>query len=292
MESQHPLRYWHCRDRYLPVHSRTLVMGILNVTPDSFSDGGQFVCPEAAVARAIEMAEQGADIIDVGGESTRPGSDRVSVEEELNRVVPVIRETARAVSCAISVDTMKAKVAEEALGAGAHIINDVSALQADPAMAGVAASSGAGLVLMHMKGTPRTMQENPSYGSVVDEVLAELRAQADQALSAGCSPAQLCIDPGIGFGKDLDHNLSLLRELGRFAELGYPLLVGVSRKRFLGMLTGKEYPADRMAGSLAAAVFCMMNGAQILRVHDVKESCDAARVVDKLRYARPDNEPV
>ncbi|MBN1268109.1 MAG: dihydropteroate synthase [Kiritimatiellae bacterium] len=272
---------WKCGDRTLALGERTLVMGILNVTPDSFSDGGRYLDTDRAIEHGRRLAAEGADILDVGGESTRPGSERVGAEEECRRVVPVIRALAGEVGCLLSVDTMKARVAEQAVEAGAVIINDVSALRADPAMPGVARASSAGVVLMHMQGEPRTMQEAPQYQDVVEEVAGFLEARVRACVEGGLAAEQLAVDPGIGFGKTLEHNLSLLRGVARLGRLGRPVLVGLSRKRFLGGITGREV-GDRLAGSLGAMACVIARGAHILRVHDVKESCDVARVVDML----------
>lgn len=273
---------WRCRARAVDCSSRPLVMGVLNVTPDSFSDGGRYFDPERAVARGLEMAREGADILDIGGESSRPGAQPVAEDEERRRVEPVVRALARQTDRLISIDTSKASVAAVALEAGAHIINDITALRGDPYMADVARESGAGVVLMHMQGTPQTMQINPSYTDVVREVIDFLRARIAFAESAGISRECLAVDPGIGFGKTVEHNVALLSALLRFAELGRPVLVGVSRKRFLGALTGRDVH-DRLVPSLIAMAFALMNGAQIVRVHDVKESCETARLIAILR---------
>lgn len=272
---------WRCRGREVVCGQKTLIMGILNVTPDSFSDGGKFVDPEQAVARGLQMISEGADIIDIGGESTRPGSKPVPAREEIRRTIPIIAELKKQSCGLISIDTRNAETARAAIAAGAEIINDISAL-ADPQMVNVAAETGAGLVLMHMQGTPQTMQNDPRYGDVVAEVRTFLEARAAFAIERGVAPEQIALDPGIGFGKTDEHNLALLRGIPALAAAGRPVLIGASRKGFIGRLTGCE-PADRLAGSLAAAVFSMLRGVQILRVHDVKESCDAARLVDTLR---------
>lgn len=261
---------------------RTLVMGILNATPDSFSDGGKFKSLEKGVEHALEMLQSGADIIDIGGESTRPGSEPVQSLEEIERTVPIIGKIREQSDCLISIDTMKAEVARAAVAAGADIINDVSAC-ADPAMAAVAAETGAGLVLMHMQGLPRTMQEDPQYGDTVFEVRKFLEERMAVVMRQGVAEEQICLDPGIGFGKTDEHNLALLNNIPNLAATGRPVLIGVSRKSLFGRLLGREVH-DRLAGSLAAGVFSVMRGASILRVHDVKESCDAVRLVDRLRF--------
>ena len=271
---------WPCRSRSLKLGERTLVMGILNVTPDSFSDGGTFIDPNAAVDHALEMIAQGADIIDIGGESTRPGADPVSAEDEIRRTVPVIEKIREQSNIPISIDTTKSDVARLALEAGADIINDISAFESDPAMAELAAESGAGVILMHMKGSPRTMQSNPVYGNVIEEVRDYLTSRIDMAIQHGVARNRIVIDPGIGFGKTLGHNLALLRGLPALAECGYPLLVGASRKSFIGQLTGRTAPIARRAGSLGAAAWVVVNGAHILRVHDVLDTCDVCRMLD------------
>ena len=272
---------WNCRGREVDCAENTLVMGILNATPDSFSDGGRFQGLENAVERALEMVEEGADIIDVGGESTRPGAEPVQALEEIERTIPIIGKLREQTDVLISIDTQKAEVARAAVAAGADIINDVSAL-ADPEMAAVAAESGAGLVLMHMQGTPKTMQENPNYADAVSEVRNFLEERALFAMRHGVSARQIAMDPGIGFGKTDEHNIALLCGIPELASAGWPVLIGVSRKSLIGRLLGREV-GDRLAGSLAAAIFSVMRGAHILRVHDVKESCDAVRLVDTLR---------
>ncbi|MEE4274408.1 MAG: dihydropteroate synthase [Thermoleophilia bacterium] len=260
------------------------VMGILNVTPDSFSDGGRFTQLEAAVAQGIAMARDGAAIIDVGGESTRPGSDRVSIDDELARVLPVIERLRAETSAVISIDTYKAEVARQALAAGAALVNDVSALRMDPAMVEVVAETGAPAILMHMQGEPKTMQQDPHYDDVVDDVRAFLDERMSFALAHGVDEEQLLVDPGIGFGKTVAHNLVLLRGLGRLKELGRPLVLGASRKRFLGAILGAE-PGGRLIGTVASTVIGLMNGADVVRVHDVRENFEALRVVLALREA-------
>ncbi|MEW5798057.1 MAG: dihydropteroate synthase [Bacteroidota bacterium] len=268
---------------------RTFIMGVLNVTPDSFSDGGKYIDPHRAVARAMQMIEEGSDIIDVGGESTRPrgmygeGAKKISAEEEVERVIPVIQKIRSSTDAVISIDTYKSTVAEEALRAGASIVNDISGLKFDPAVASVAARYNAALVLMHIQGTPETMQQNPTYADVVHEVKEELRQSIENAKSA--SVENIIVDPGIGFGKNLDHNLTLLKHLAEFQELGYPVLVGTSRKGFIGVLL--DLPVDqRIEGTAASVAVAIMNGAQIVRVHDVKEMKRIAIIADAIKNAR------
>ncbi len=281
MSPSRPVLAWRIRGRVLETGRRTLVMGVLNVTPDSFSDGGRFLDPEAAVARGRAMVDEGADLLDVGGESSRPGAVPVDPAEEEARVVPVIRALRAGSGVPISVDTRRASVARAALEAGADIVNDISAL-GDRAMAAVVRASGAGLVLMHMRGEPATMQAAPAYEDVVTEVAAFLSRRLEAAGAAGIPPGAVVLDPGIGFGKTLDHNLALLAGLGRIAAAGRPVMVGVSRKSVVGLLTGRGV-GDRLAGSLALAAYLALRGAAILRVHDVKETCDAVRIVDRMR---------
>ena len=262
--------------------ARTLVMGVVNVTPDSFSDGGRFNEREAAVAHSARLADEGADIVDIGGESTRPGADPVSIDEELARVVPVI-EGVRAArpGAVVSIDTRRAVVAAAAIDAGAAIVNDVTAGR-DPEMLPLVAEAGAGLVLMHMRGEPATMQDEPRYDDVVAEVQEFLRERIEAAIFAGVASGSLAIDPGIGFGKDLEHNLALLRGVSTLAHLGATVVIGVSRKRFIGALTGVEDPVDRVDGSVAAASWCAANGADVVRVHDVAATVRALRVTDAI----------
>lgn len=260
-------------------------MGIVNVTPDSFSDGGRFLDPELAVRRGLQIVADGADIVDVGGESTRPGSDVVSARDEGERVLPVIKHLAAELDAPISVDTRKPEVAALALEAGATIVNDVSAAS-DPAMFEVVKDSSAGLVLMHMRGDPKTMQQAPSYIDVVDEVKEYLRERVEAAVFAGVDVDRLAIDPGIGFGKTLEHNLSLLANTEAFLDVGRPLLVGPSRKRFIGELTGTESD-DRVEGTAGAVAWVAAQSAHIVRVHDVKEMVRVVRVVDAIAHAGP-----
>lgn len=273
---------WICGTRSFRPGNKTLTMGILNATPDSFSDGGRHPTPEAALARALEMAEEGADVIDVGGESTRPGAKGVSAEEEIDRVVPIIRALRARSDVAISIDTMKAETARAALKAGANIVNDVSALS-DPEMPSAVVRSGAGLVLMHMRGNPRTMQDDPRYADVIEEVGSFLSERISLAESFGIPREHVVVDPGIGFGKTLEHNLALLRSIPELERrCARPVLIGASRKRIVGRLTGRERPGDRLAGSLGIAAWAAAAGAHILRVHDVIETCDVCRIVDSL----------
>jgi len=245
----------------------TQLMGVVNVTPDSFSDGGLYLDPEAAIAHGRELAEEGAEVLDVGGESTRPGAEAVSVEEELRRVVPVV-EGLRELEARVSVDTSKAPVAAAALDAGAEIVNDVTGLRGDPEMAALCAERGCGVVLMHMLGTPRTMQDNPRYDDVVAEVRAFLTERLEAAVAAGIPEEGIWLDPGIGFGKTLAHNTELLRRLGELRELGRPLVVGTSRKSFIGRLDGSP-ASERLGGTIASSLLAATNGAEVLRVHDV-----------------------
>jgi dihydropteroate synthase len=262
---------------------RTLIMGIINVTPDSFYDGGRRFDPAQAVADGVAMSASGADILDVGGESTRPGAQPVSEDEELARVLPVVRGLRKQIRAPISIDTYKAKVARAALDEGADIVNDISALRFDPDMAPMVAVEKTPVILMHMQGTPRTMQREPQYIDVLREVRDFLAAQLYEAMDAGVAQESIVIDPGIGFGKTIEHNLQLLRGLPTLAALGQPLLVGASRKAFIGKILGAE-PGERLEGSVAAAVAAVLAGANILRVHDVVESCKAARVADAIRF--------
>ena len=254
------------------------VMGILNVTPDSFSDGGLWLDPDAAIAHGLELEAQGASIIDVGGESTRPGAEPVSVDEEVRRVQPVVEGLVKSLSSArISIDTVKAATAAAALEAGATIINDVTAFTGDPGMVAVAAASDCEICLMHMQGEPRTMQSNPTYVDVVADVAAYLQVQVEGLESAGIDPGRVWLDPGIGFGKTVGHNLELLNRLDELVALGHPVLVGTSRKSFIGKITGSEAD-DRLAGSLASITIALERGAKIFRVHDVGPTVQALTV--------------
>jgi len=261
---------------------RVLVMGIVNVTPDSFSDGGRYTAPEAALARTREMVAAGVDIIDIGGESTRPGAGAVDEATEIERSVPAIEAIRAAFDVPISIDTMKAGVMRAAVAAGADMINDVNGLRDADALE-AAAGLGVPVCIMHMQGEPRTMQRDPRYRDVIEDLLGFFRERIDACRSAGIDTRRLVLDPGFGFGKTLEQNLRLLDEFGRFRSLGLPLLAGLSRKSMLGKLTGREAPETRLAASIAAAVLAAERGANIVRVHDVAETVDAMRVVEASR---------
>jgi len=260
---------------------RPLIMGILNVTPDSFSDGGVFFDTQKAIDHALFMAESGADIIDIGGESSRPGAKPVSVDEELDRVLPVLSEIRSQIEIPISIDTTRAEVARQALEAGASIVNDISALRNDEAMGLVAAEHKAYLVLMHMRGTPKDMQDDTNYVDLIGEVSAFLKDSAERAEKLGMPADKIIIDPGIGFGKSVDGNFTILKNLHRFLELGYHLMVGASRKSFIGKTLNLDIP-ERLEGSIAAACYAVMNGADIVRVHDVPESKRALSIIERI----------
>ena len=261
------------------------VMGIVNVTPDSFSDGGLYLDAEAAVAHGEELAAAGADVLDIGGESTRPGAEEVPAGEELGRTQPVVAALARA-GHVVSIDTSKSVVAEAALDAGASIVNDVTAFRGDPGIGALCADRGCDVVLMHMLGSPRTMQDDPRYEDVVADVKAFLAERVEHAIAAGVAEERIWIDPGIGFGKTLEHNLELLRRLGELRELGRPIIVGTSRKRFIGAITGREEDR-RIGGTVASNVLALANGADAFRVHDVAEVREALDVAEALLGRRP-----
>lgn len=265
--------------------SGCIVMGILNVTPDSFSDGGAFVDSDKAIAHGLAMAKAGAAIIDVGPESTRPGSDLVSIAGQIKRAVPVIKALSQQTNAAISIDTRFAEVAAAAIEAGASIINDVTALS-DPAMARLAAEKQVLVILMHMQGAPATMQQKPVYKDVAGEVLGYLIERAKIAEASGILPERIIIDPGIGFGKTFDHNIELLRNLKCFTETSYRVLLGTSRKRFIGTITGKDHPADRVYGTAATTALAAAAGVSIVRVHDVAENVDVVKVANQICYAK------
>lgn len=273
----------------LALSERTHIMGILNRTPDSFSDGGMFMREEDAVRRVFEMASEGADIIDIGGESTRPGAEAVSAEVELERTIPVIKKTAGKIDIPISIDTSKTEVAEEALKNGAALINDVTGLKGSPRMAEVAAGFDVPLVIMHMRGTPRTMQINPRYGSLIDDIIEELKRSIGAAVRAGLDEKKIIVDPGIGFGKTTEHNLKILNELESFNVLGRPILVGVSRKSYIAnTLKGRDIPerdiekSGRMMGTASSCALAASKGASILRVHDVREMAEATAIAEAI----------
>ena len=281
---------WHIRDRVLPIGERTLIMGILNVTPDSFSDGNEFLSFEKAIAHAEQMIAEGADIIDVGGESTRPGAGVVSPEEEIQRVVPVVEELAKRTNVPISVDTTKSLVARAALNAGAHIINDISALRFDFHIANEVAKFGAGLLLMHSRGTPATMHKLPPVADILDEVKKSLRASIAMAERRGVKRESIVIDPGIGFGKSQAQNIELIAKLDQLAAAfpDFPILIGTSRKSFIGRVLADENgePApvgDRLHGTMATITAAVLNGAQIVRVHDVKATTETVRLAEAVR---------
>jgi dihydropteroate synthase len=252
------------------------LMGVVNVTPDSFSDGGLYLEPEAAIAHGEQLAVDGAEILDIGGESTRPGAEAVAVEDELARTQPVVADLA-GLGHTVSIDTSKLAVAEAALDAGATIVNDVTALRGDPEIGALCADRGADVILMHMQGSPRTMQDSPAYDDVVDEVRAFLAERVEAATAAGVAEERVWVDPGIGFGKTLEHNLELLRRLGELRELGRPIVVGTSRKSFIGAIDGSQAD-ERAGGTIASSVLAAAEGAEVLRVHDVAEVAQAARV--------------
>lgn len=269
---------WRVRDRVLRIERRPLVMGIINVTPDSFSDGGSFATTDSAIAQGLKLIEQGADILDIGGESTRPGSEPVSADEERRRVLPVMEALAKQSDVILSVDTSKAVVARDCLAVGARIINDVTALR-DPEMPEVARQAGAGMILMHMQGTPQTMQQKPTYQDVVGEIGRFFEERLRACAGWGIPLENTALDPGIGFGKASQHNLQLLARLEQFGKLGRPVCLGVSRKGFIGKLLNDRPPRQRLAGSLAALCFAMARHAvHVVRVHDVEETRDAIAV--------------
>lgn len=270
------------RDRRLDF-SRPLIMGVLNVTPDSFSDGGRFIKPEKAVARARYIIDEGADIIDIGGESSRPGSDGIDSKEEINHVLPVIEAIRQITDLPISIDTTKAEVAEEAINAGADIINDISALRFDSKMAEVAAKHKTPVILMHMLGTPKTMQKNPDYDNCIDEIKGFFNERINFCEKNGIDRRKIIIDPGIGFGKRLQDNLEIIKNLNDFKIFGCPIMLGLSRKSFIAMITGKQdRPDERIGGSLASMLIAIGKGCNIVRVHDITETKEAIRVYQTI----------
>lgn len=270
----------NCRGKSLTFGERTWIMGILNVTPDSFSDGGRYINANRAIDYAHQMIEDGADIIDIGGESSRPGALPVSTDEELTRVLPVI-DALKGTDAFISIDTCKPPVARNALQVGAHIVNDITAL-GDADMAGVVAGMGAGLILMHMKGVPRTMQHSPVYQDLIPEILTFLQNRIDKAQAEGVCPDRIMIDPGIGFGKTAEHNLEILRSLDAFRSLDKPILIGTSRKAFIGKILNLPNPDDRSEGTAATVAWAIAHGADVVRVHDVKAICKIAQMTDAI----------
>ena len=263
---------------------RTLVMGVLNVTPDSFSDGGRFAARDAAVAHALEIVEAGADLIDIGGESTRPGSRPVPPDEQVRRVVPVIEDVVRrAAPVTLSIDTTRAPVAQAALEAGAALVNDISAGRDDAGMLPLVARRGVPIVLMHMQGTPATMQDNPTYSDVTRETVDFLRERAAAAEGAGVAPHRILVDPGIGFGKTMAHNLELIRRQGELGALGRPVVIGTSRKGFIGRITNEPEPSRRLFGTAASVAWSVANGAAVVRVHDVRAMAQVVRMTEAIR---------
>jgi dihydropteroate synthase len=269
----------------LNLSRRTHVMGVINVTPDSFSDGGQFLEKDRAVEQALQLAGDGADLIDIGGESTRPYSKGISADEEMNRVIPVIEALKKKLRIPISIDTLKAQVAREALRSGASMVNDISALRLDPEMASVVAQAGVPVILMHMKGTPGDMQVAPTYDDVASEIITFLRKAIDQAVRSGVRRDRIIVDPGIGFGKTFDHNLEILKELGRLQCLEAPILVGSSRKAFIGRILDKKVH-ERDTGTMATVAAAVMNGAHIVRVHNVKQAVETVKVIDAIKRGK------
>lgn len=276
---------WQLPDRTLHLGLRPLVMGILNVTPDSFSDGGNWFDHSPAIAHGLKLVEDGADILDIGGESTRPGAEPVDARAEIQRVVPVIEAVRAEIDLPVSIDTMKGKVMRAAVAAGAGMINDVNGLR-DPEALAAAVETGVPTCIMHMQGKPRTMQRQPEYGDVVEDLRLFFRERIDTCLAAGMLERNLVLDPGFGFGKSQQHNLDLLDRFARFGEFGLPLLAGISRKSMLGRITGRDATEDRVAASVAAGVLAAERGANILRVHDVAETVDAVRVIHAMRENR------
>lgn len=282
MRPPDPIRDVRARSYRLALSRRTHVMGILNITPDSFSDGKKFLAPRRAIEHALRMARDGADSIDIGGESTRPGAPYTSAEEELGRVLPVVKTLAKRLSIPISIDTRKAEVASACVAAGASIINDVSGLHNDPRIASIAARSGAALILMHMRGVPATMQRAPRYADVMSEIAAYLRRSIAIARKAGVTKDRIIVDPGIGFGKTCRHNLEIIARLSSLRRLAYPVCIGVSRKAFIGKTLGIAEPAGRLIGTVAANSIALWHGARIIRVHDVREGAETARLIDSI----------
>jgi dihydropteroate synthase len=269
-------------DYSLDLSQRTHIMGVLNVTPDSFSDGGLYFQRDKAIERGLSMARNGADIIDVGGESTRPYSEKISLQEELDRVIPVVQALSKELQIPLSIDTCKAQVARQALKAGACIINDISALRFDPDIISVAAEAGVPVILMHMKGTPGDMQRNPTYQNLIPEILDFLKEAIDRAVAGGIKKDMIIVDPGIGFGKSFDHNLQIIRELTQFSVLERPILLGTSNKAFIGHILNKE-ANERDTGTMATIAAGVLNGAHIVRVHNVKKTIETVKIIDAIK---------
>jgi dihydropteroate synthase len=274
----------------LDFSKKTHIMGILNVTPDSFSESGLYFDKSEAVNRAVQMVEEGGDIIDIGGESTRPGSEPVTIEEELRRTIPVIEALAKEIKVPISIDTYKAEVAKRALGAGASMVNDISGLRFDPGMSEIVSEYEVPVVIMHIKGTPKNMQQNPVYEALLQEIMDYFRVGIRLAMESGIAEDRIIIDPGIGFGKTFEHNLKILNSLHDLTLFEKPLLVGPSRKAFIGKILGDAAVTDRLEGTAAAVAVSIINGANIVRVHDVKEMVKVAKVADAIKKAPPINQ--
>ncbi len=270
---------------HLDFSGSCLVMGVLNITPDSFSDGGDYLSLPAAVEKALEMETQGASIIDIGPQSTRPGSEKVSIQQQIERAIPVIEALAGKLNIPISIDSPDPEVVEAAIEAGAGIINDITA-GSDPKMAEIIAQSGLPVVLMHMQGRPETMQNNPVYKDVVEDVFAYLHERADELIKRGVKAEKIILDPGIGFGKTTQHNLALLKHIDRFVNSEYPILVGASRKRFIGEITGKKEPKDRLFGTNAITSYCAARGVSVIRVHDIPPAVDTVKMIYAIESAR------
>ena len=262
--------------------NKTYTMGILNLTPDSFSDGGSYIDVETALERAKKMVEEGVDIIDVGAESTRPGATYIEEEIELERILPVVKKLVTELDIPISIDTYKPRVAEECIKVGAHIINDIKGLKGDPQMAEIIAKYGVFVIIMHIKGDPKTMQKNIEYNNIIEDIKGSLQESVDMAIKAGVSPKNIILDPGIGFGKTFEDNLKIIKKLCEFKKLGYPILIGASRKGFIGDILGTP-PLDRVEGNLVVAAISAYNGASIIRGHEVKETVKALKMADAIK---------
>lgn len=276
-----PKRYLFCRNFKLALSNGALVMGVLNITPNSFFDGGKYFSHEAAYKRAIEIQAQGADIIDIGGESTRPGAKEISIEEETNRIIPVIKRFAKSAKIPVSVDTRKPEVAKEALRAGASIVNDITGLLHDRLMADIVASYNAAVIIMHIKGTPRIMQNAPRYGDLIAEINSKLKKGIDLAIKAGIRKDSIVVDPGIGFGKTVNHNFRILSNIDKFKKLGFPVLIGLSRKSFIGKILNLDVK-DRLIPTTACNAIAINCGASIIRVHDIEEAVWTRRIAYEI----------